>query len=144
MKRFLTIALLTLALCGSASAAPYALVDQVNAILELRDFASTPNDPTGKGWRWLPIIITDPAFDPATQVRTGPVTTVETLRVTRVWTVRAKTAQELDDDKVARIEGADAALIIAICNHENRIRVLEAKAQITLAQCKAALKGLLP
>ncbi len=141
MRKLLILILLILA--PPALADPYAKV-LGGAVVEYRDFSTPPPDMTRKGFAWLPIVITDPAFDSTTQVRTGPVTTVEALRVTRVWTVRAKTAQELDEDKTVRIEGADAALIIAICNHENRIRALENKAAITLAQCKSALKALLP
>lgn len=128
----------------SATAAEYALVDQANAILERRDFAATPNDPTGKGWRWLPVVITKPAFDPTTQVQTGPVITVEASRVTAVWTVRNKTAQELDDEKTERVNAVDFLTFEVAFDHENRIRALEAKAAITRAQFKAALKARLP
>jgi hypothetical protein len=142
--RLVLALLLLLGSAGVAAAAPYALLDGSNNILGYNDFATTPADPLGKGWRWLPVIVTDPPFDSATQVRTGPVITVGASQVTKVWTVRAKTAQELDDDKTAAIEGLAAAITLALCNHENRIRTLEAKAQITFAQCKAALKALLP
>ena len=49
----------------------------------------------------LEIFITAPPFDPATQVRTGPVETIQTNRIDRIFTVRAKTAQEIDDEKEA-------------------------------------------
>jgi len=49
-----------------------------------------------KGMRWLPITITNPSHDEATQVKKGPVLTVNSDNVTRVWTVRDKNAQELD------------------------------------------------
>jgi hypothetical protein len=54
-----------------------------------------------KGLRWLPITITNPDYNGAIQVKEGPVLTVNTDNVTRVWTVRSKTAQELDDEKDA-------------------------------------------
>jgi hypothetical protein len=50
-----------------------------------------------KGMRWLPITITNPAHDGTTQVKEGPVLTINADNVTRVWTVRDKTAQELDE-----------------------------------------------
>lgn len=52
-----------------------------------------------KGLRWLPIIVTNPTYDGNTQVKEGPVVTVNATDVTRVWTVRDKTAQELDEQK---------------------------------------------
>lgn len=50
----------------------------------------------------LPVEIVDPPFDPATQVRTGPVYNVLADKVEAVYTVRAKTAQELADEAQAR------------------------------------------
>jgi hypothetical protein len=52
-----------------------------------------------KAMRWLPITITNPNHDESTQVKTGPVVTVNADNVTRVWSVRSKTAQELDELK---------------------------------------------
>lgn len=41
-------------------------------------------------------------FDSDTQVRTGPIVTVETDKVVETYAIRDKTAQELDDEGVAR------------------------------------------
>ena len=49
----------------------------------------------------LEIFVTDPPFDPDTQIRTGPVETIQADRIDRVYTVRDKTAQEIDDEKEA-------------------------------------------
>ena len=45
--------------------------------------------------------VVDPAYDPDTQVRTGPVFDVvdDTFDVTETYAVRAKTAQEIADDQ---------------------------------------------
>lgn len=62
--------------------------------------------------RWLPVEVTDPAFDPVTQVRTGPVLTVLSTKVKEVYTVRSKTAGERNgmiDAKDAEIEAAFVA-----------------------------------
>jgi hypothetical protein len=83
----------------------YALVDDNDNILRHEKFTEVPLDPQGKPWRWLPVVDTKPAFDPATEVREGPVITVNANDVTRVWTVRSKTAQELDDEKEAEYSG---------------------------------------
>ena len=69
-------------------------------ILEVR--AEGPNvdqtllDP-GKP-RLLPIVIEGfEPFDPVTQVREGPTTIIETTQVRRVFTIRAKTAAEIEE-----------------------------------------------
>ena len=49
----------------------------------------------------LEIFVTDLPFDPATQIRTGPVVTTQADRIHRVFTVRDKTAEEIDDEKEA-------------------------------------------
>ena len=55
---------------------------------------------------WLPVILINPAFDDATQIKTGPIggqlgdaVSVNADDVTVEFTVRNKTAQELDDEK---------------------------------------------
>jgi hypothetical protein len=64
-------------------------------------------------------------------------------KVTRVWTVRSKTAQEIDADKDGAINAMDMLAFKVLFGHENRVRVLESKAAITAAQFKAALKAML-
>ncbi|MGH7179169.1 MAG: hypothetical protein ACREJC_17460 [Tepidisphaeraceae bacterium] len=122
----------------------YALIGTDDVILEYRSFSAKPNDPVGKGWRWLPVIVTDPAFDSETQVREGSVVTVTASEVTKVFSVRDKTAKELDADKTREVDGISVAIIRALCNHENRIRALNAQEAVTFAQCKAAIKALIP
>ena len=122
----------------------YALVQlSDSAVLDTRDFAGIPPDVTRKGIQWLPLVVTDSAFDPATQVRTGPVDTVGKDAVNRVWTVRAKSAGELDADKGASVDAMDAVAFKVLLNHENRLRALEGKRTATAAQFKAALKAFL-
>jgi hypothetical protein len=76
------------------------------AIMEQRDFAETPPDVSRKGIAWLPLAIVDPAFDPDTQVKAGPVDTVGEDAVTRVWTVRDMTADELAARQEEKITAA--------------------------------------
>jgi len=120
----------------------YALIKPDNTI----DRRADNIDPTVQvrsGYRWIPVETTMPSYDPATQVRTGPVTTVEETRVTDVWTVRAKTAAELDADKDIQINDLDIVAFKVLFNHENRIRALENKAAITATQFKTGVKALL-
>lgn len=100
-----------------------------------------PNVQTKPGFRWLPVDSIDPPYDSATQVKTGPVTTVEAARVLDTWTVRAKTAGEIDGEKDRTISRIDALQFAVSFDMENRVRVLEAKPQITAAQYRAALKA---
>jgi hypothetical protein len=51
-----------------------------------------------KDLKWLPYSKVKPSYDAETQVREGPVELVTSTEVSHTWTVRAKTAQELDDD----------------------------------------------
>lgn len=72
--------------------------------------------PAAAGWeddayRIVPIEITDPPFDPATQIRSDrPVVTVEVDRVTEVYSVRDKTQAEFDAEKASRLSDASSEL----------------------------------
>lgn len=114
-----------------------------NAVGEQRDFANAPPDMTRKGFVWLPLVVTDPTFDPTTQVRSGPVDTVGQTSVSRAWSVRAMTSDELDALKGATVDAMDMLAFKVLFNHENRIRALESKQAVTAAQFKTALKALL-
>jgi len=45
-----------------------------------------------------PVVITNPSFDPQTEIKEGPVDNYDGTTATRIFTVRPKTQQELDDD----------------------------------------------
>lgn len=68
--------------------------------------------------------------------------TVEADRVLRTTTIRDMTAQELDDRLTAEAN-IQRVLLKVITNHENRIRTLESRPQVTEAQVRDYLKGLL-
>jgi hypothetical protein len=121
----------------------FALIRPDNSIYR-RDANVDPTVQTRPGWRWLPIEVTDPgAYDPATQVKEGPFTTVEAARVTDIYSVRAKTAAELSADKDNQVNTISNVLLQIAFNHENRIRALAGQATVTAAQFKAAIKALL-
>lgn len=103
--------------------------------------------PNKAAW-WRPVVVVgDDTFDPLTQKKTGPVTTIEETRVVDTFTISSLTAQEISDAKDVAVNGLNgtqyAALAKVLLNHENRIRALESKAPITLAQFKAGVKALL-
>lgn len=128
-----------------------ALLNTDNEILEYRERGDASNpcpyELPLKGLRWLPApLMQPPAYDPASQVLVGPVITIGATEVTMSYSVRAKTAEELDADKQDKMSEIAEAVVRALCNHENRIRAAEKPAppQLTLTQCLAALKSLLP
>jgi len=117
------------------------------AIKEFRVFdGACPNNPAGKPqFKWLPApLAAVPSYDSEAQVLSGPMHTIEPNQVTQSYSVRNKTAQELDADKVGRVNAIADAVIRALCNHENRIRTVEVKPALSLAQCRDAFKALLP
>ena len=128
----------------------YILVeDETNKILKEvdgdREFRSgTPPDLPLKPFRWLPLEITNPDVeDHATHTKEGPVESVGAKKVTRVWTVRPKTADELDADKEARIPPSDSIQFKAMLDVENRTLALESKPAVTVDDYRETLKGML-
>jgi hypothetical protein len=70
-------------------------------------FAPTPPMDIGPNHVLVEAVVTDPAYDPDTQVRTGPVFVVANdFSTTETYTVRPKTAQEIDDEKDEAVNGA--------------------------------------
>lgn len=81
----------------------YAIVDN-GGIVEYRELAEAPKL-DGKPYRKvLPVVDTDPAWDPATQTRTGPVVTVKADHVARVWAVVDRPAEEIEAERGSRID----------------------------------------
>lgn len=115
----------------------------------LRRFAaeSPPLQPNpAKDAKWLPLTVTDPPFDPETQVKEGPVITVGAESATMVWTVRAKNAGELDAEKDAEVAGIDVAdglraVARVLFQVVNEVRVLQAQPTLSAAQFIALLKS---
>lgn len=121
----------------------YALVNPQGDV-DRFDSSVDPSVQTRAGWRWLPAPPAErPAFDPATQVLEGPVLMVAETAVTESYSVRAKTAGELDANREAALDRLDLALFKIAFNHENRLRALEGKAAITALQFRTAIKALL-
>ena len=64
-------------------------------------FRKTGKPPTlksEKGMRWLELVVVDPAVG-KDQIKEGPVIAISDTKFTRTWTVRDKTADELDAEK---------------------------------------------
>jgi len=128
----------------------YVLVeDGTDAILKEvegdREFRSgTPPKLPLKPFRWLPLEITNPdVTDHTTHIKEGPVTTVKAKKVTRVLTVRPKTADELDADKEGQIPPSNSIQFKAMLDVENRTLALESKPAVTVDDYRETLKGML-
>ena len=128
----------------------YVLVeDETDTILKEvegdREFRTgTPPDLPLKPFRWLPLEVTNPDVDDyATHIKEGPVESVGAKKVTRVWTVRPKTADEIDVDKEARIPLSDSIQFKAMLDVENRTLALESKPAVTVDEYRETLKGML-
>lgn len=59
-------------------------------------YISQSEIPPHKMQYWLMVEDISPDYDPATQMSMGPIETIYLNRVTREWTVRDKTPQELE------------------------------------------------
>lgn len=128
---------------GDEKMTEYAAVKD-GAIVKLGDFDAKPPDIPHKGIAWLPVNRSAaPQYDPATQVLLGPTTSILPDQVSVSYSVRQKTAQELDDDKVDAVSSIGSVVLKVLFNHESRLRVLESKPSITFQQFLVALKGLL-
>ena len=101
-----------------------------------------PEDIPHKNCVWLRLEVVDPgAHDPATQVKER-VDTQHADRYTVAFTVRDKTAQELDRDRDINLDAVDRVVLRVLFNHENRLRALEGRAPATPAEFRAAIKAL--
>jgi len=98
--------------------------------------------PTNKVSWWRPVVVVgDDTFDPLTQKKTGPVTTIEKDRVVDTYEIVALTALELSERKDARLSSIDTLQFAIAYDIENRVRVLEGKPQLTAGQYRAAIKA---
>lgn len=109
--------------------------------------------PAHKQAWWRPVVVVgNDSFDPLTQKKTGPVTTIEASQVVDTYTIVALTAQEISDLKdtsLIVLNGGYSPLLKILRNHENRMRLLEnaqfgtSKPPLSLAEVQAAIKALL-
>ena len=105
-----------------------------------------PPDPLGKpGITFLPSPkVAIPSYNNETQVIEGPSYTVGRDEVTESWSVRNKTAEEIDTSKDLVLEGINKAVFLALCHLKNEVRTkVDSLAEWSEAQCLAAFKNLL-
>lgn len=146
--------------------AEFALINQNLTIVRFDTSVNASKFGAQPTWpKWVPVEIVGDVATNETQVKEGPVQTVESTRVVRTFTVRSKTAPELAADKVARIDAMNGqqAMLKIVLNLENDNRAIKKKindlitdiaastakfpvgqaTQIDMAQLKTALAALL-
>jgi hypothetical protein len=79
-----------------------AVLQEVEGDKEFR--TGSPPDLPLKPFSWLPLVIVNPPVDWMTEVKEDPFETVTDTEVTRTWVVRAKTAEELSNEKEKEID----------------------------------------
>lgn len=94
-----------------------------------------------KDWEWLPLVVDNPTHDGPTQIKTGPVESRVGNEWHKVWTVRDKTAQEIDDGKDNLIHRRTSWQFKVALDIENRVRALEGKQPVTASGYRTALKA---
>lgn len=105
--------------------------------------------PSHKASWWRPIVVVgNDAFDPLTQKKTGPVTTIEETQVVDTYTISSLSAPELAAAKTAAVEGINGQfkpILKILLDHENRIRDQHAPPQtaLNMADFKTYIKALL-
>jgi hypothetical protein len=112
----------------------FAIIDN-GVIVAFRDFEDVPSL-EGKPYRViLPVVTTNPPYNSATQIRTGPVVTIAATEVTRVWTVTDKSQAQLDAEaaqaRADRVAGIEVASTRGFMHTYNAIRQLRGEAPAT-------------
>jgi len=127
-------------------------VTEFRTLRTLTDKEIKRADPSGRIVRFpdglplaRPVEEIKPPHNPATQVLEGPEIKILEVKVRRVFTVRDKTQAELDAEidaaKEQQLDRIDALQWTLLFKHENRVRVLEGKSEITATQFRAAVKA---
>lgn len=124
------------------------IVSSTNEKIEEKDESqfrtgSPPPANAAKDWEWLPIVVTNPTHDGETQIKTGPVESRVANEWHKVWTVRDKTPNEIEDGKDAIIYRRTNWRFKISLDMENRVRALEGKQPVTVKQYRKALRDLI-
>lgn len=96
---------------------------------------------TKAGFKWLPCPeVPRPSYDRKTHILTGPTYVIGAESVTEVWTLTAKDATQLDQDREQTINSYGRLEFEVEFDQENRIRALEGRSTVTKTQYRNALK----
>lgn len=92
---------------------------------------------------WLPIVDDATPFDPEAQIVTDIDYIVGFDSIQEVKIIRNLTVAELDQNKERKLDRLDDVVMRVLFNHENRLRTLESRPQVTMDQFKAAIRQLI-
>lgn len=119
----------------------HALIGPDNNILRIEPNID-PNVQTKAGYFWLPVIdVPRPEYDAETRI-SKQIVTVNQNNVTRDWFVREKTPEEIDGDKLQKINNIDPIVFTILHSMENKVRLLQNENTVTADEYKEILKGL--
>ena len=91
---------------------------------------------------FYPVIYDQPALDPATQVRTGPVLTVDATSVTATWTNVDKGLPEVQAEQIATLrEAAHVAILADVPEYQQRNAALGVLSAEETAEVVAAINA---
>ena len=106
--------------------------------------SGTPPDLPQKPFRWLPLEVINPdLLNHETHMKDGPNYNLKSDRVVKVWTIRPRTAQELDDVKEGKLPLSDSIGFKTMLDIENRTRIVEKKPSVTALEYRALFKEML-
>lgn len=122
----------------------YALIKIADGSVQALNENIDPAIQTKQGFQWRPCpVVFKPAFALDTETVEGPTYTTDGVSVTEVWTKRNLTAAELDAHKTQDVNNLTRLQFLVAFDMENRVRVLEGKPTVTIAQYKTALRAAL-
>lgn len=115
----------------------YALINPEEQISQTHVFDNdTPI--TKDGWRWIPIEADPrPPYNPNLQVAIE-FQNIEPTRVYRYWQIRDKNENEIDSDKIQKINSIDADTLIVLLDLYNKTT----NSSLTIEEYKIYLKTL--
>jgi|TARA_R110002012_G_scaffold300954_1_gene501025 hypothetical protein len=122
------------------------ITSSTEVIIEEKDEAEfrggkPPAANVAKNWEWLPLTIDKPSCNSETEVLEGPEDVVTLGKITRKYTVRDKTPEEINLDKDLRIPRTDSVQYKIMFDQENRVRKLEGLAPTTDDEFRVLLRS---
>lgn len=116
----------------------YGLVNANNDILRLEDNID-PNVMTKSGFKWLPVFDkARPSYNPKTHFA-EQIITITDEDITRDWLIRAKTVEEVFNEKMEKINNIDPIIFNCLFDIHNNIRSLKFLEPITVDNFKLTM-----
>lgn len=117
----------------------YALINPDDEIIR-EEFSIDPTVETKPGYRWIPIEVeSPPKYDQNTSVSEGPNLRLETDKVVKYWTIREKTAMEIQNEVDSKINSIDP-MILKIMHQQHKM--ITSNNEITFDEYKVYLRSL--